>query len=113
MTELKRAVDQLRQSLDAIEPHLTQRTPTSVLEEFKATLDRVRTNVGAISAATTPAEYSDLIAKSRLRRAAQICQGVLTGLSDGTVTRSTLGFDRLRSAVGETLEQLEALKKKS
>jgi hypothetical protein len=113
MSELRRSVDQLRQSLDAIEPVLNKGAQTSYLEEFKATLDRVRTNVLAVSTTTNPVEYPEAITKFRLRRAAEVCQGVLSGLSDRTITRGTPGFARLQTAVDETLEALERLKNRA
>jgi hypothetical protein len=99
MSELRRSVDQLRQSLDAIEPVLNKGVQTSYLEEFKATLDRVRTNVLAVSTTTNPVEYPEAITKFRLR--------------DRTITRGTPGFARLQTAVDETLEALERLKNRA
>lgn len=113
MTELRRAVDQLRQSLDAIEPVLAEEGRASDLEHFKATLDRVRVNVQAIRSAINPTQYPEAVTKFRLRRTAEICQRVLSGMSDHTITRQTPGFDRFRSVVEQTLEGIERLKKKS
>ncbi len=113
MTELRRAVDQLRQSLDAIEPVLNEEGREGDLEEFKATLDRVRVNVQAISSVINPTKYPETVTRFRLRRTAEICQRVLSGISDHTITRQTPGFDRFRSVVEQTLEEFDRLKKKS
>lgn len=111
MTELHQAVSELRQALDDIEAELTQQDPpAAALEDFKVTLDNVRTNVLAFLTAADSADYYGFVRKFRLRRAAQVCQAVLSGIVDGTIDPDTPGFDRFRSTVEETLERLERLR---
>lgn len=111
MSDLKAVVVELTQALDDIELHLAKQPSASVLENFKVMLDDVRTTLLATLTATDPADYHAFIRKFRLRRAAQVCQNVLSGLVDGTINDDTPGFDRLRSTVEETLEGLEKLAK--
>lgn len=114
MNELQAAVEQLRRSLHAIEPHLTAPdVATSDLEEFKSTLDRARNRVQAILNAAQAKDVPEVIVKYRLRRTAHLCQGVVGGLSDWTISAKTPGFARLRAIVGETLERLDALRSPS
>ncbi len=110
MNELKRTAEELRQSLDAIEPFLTRSdTSTTDLENFKATLDRLRTNVQAIAVSDHPSDHAESVRRFRLKRAAQVCQGVLKGFADGSITAATPGLGRFRTTVEETLEYLGRL----
>ncbi len=110
MSELSQVVRALRPALDDIQSQLIQPQVSAVaLEDFKVTVDGVRTSVLAILTAADPADYHIFVREFRLRRAAQVCQNVLSGLVDGTITGETPGFDKLRSTVDETLERLEQL----
>ena len=108
MSELSKVVRALGPALDAIESQLTRpQVSVAALEDFKVTVDSVRTSVLAILTAADPADYRSFVREFRLRRAAQVCHNVLSGLVDGTITADTPGFDQLRSTVDETLECLE------
>ncbi|MDH3369053.1 MAG: hypothetical protein OEO17_14530 [Gemmatimonadota bacterium] len=112
MKELNEVRAELRQALDAIESALAQPRPAvAMLEDFKASLDGVRTTLMAILTAESPADYQAFVRRFRLRRAAQVCQNVLFGVLDGSITPETTGFDRLQSTVGETLKELDRLRK--
>ncbi len=114
MNELRTAVELLRRSLDAIEPHLTgPNVVPSDLEEFKGTLDKARNRVQAILNAAQAADVPEVVVKFRLRRTAHLCQGVVGGFSDWTISARTPGFARLRALVEETLEGVEALRSRS
>lgn len=108
MNELTKAAHLLRMSLDAIEPFLTDpKAPRADLEDFKSTLDRVRTNVQAISSADSPTDHTELVNRFRLRRAAQISRGVLADLAKGTIGTDMQGLEQLCVSVSSTLQQLE------
>ena len=110
MSELSQGVRAVREALDRLESELGP-DPVSAakLEDFKATVDTVRTSVLAMVTAENPADYRSFIRKYRLRRAAQVCQSVLSGLVDGTIDILGPGLDRLQSTVAETLPRLEEL----
>ena len=110
MSELNQAVDELKQALKDIESELDRPDiSTAALENFKVTVDGVRTSVLAILTASDPSDYHSFIRKFRLRRGAQVCHNVLSGLVDGMINADTPGFDQLHSTVDETLERLEQL----
>lgn len=110
MNELSQEVRAVREALDRLESELGP-DPVSAakLEDFKATVDSIRTSVLAMVTAENPADYDSFIRKYRLRRAAQICQNVLSGLVDGTIDVLAPRFDRLQSTVTEILPRLEEL----
>ncbi len=110
MSELSQEVRAVREALDRLESELGP-DPLSAakLEDFKATVDSIRTSVLAMVTAENPADYRSFIRKYRLRRAAQVCQNVFSGLVDGTIDAHAPGFDLLQSAVTETLPRLEEL----
>lgn len=109
MTQVRESILFLRDALDDLERELTDKDPSSAgLEDFKAKLDRVRTTVLATLAADDPSDYQRYIQRFRLRRATQVCQGVLFGLLDGTVSADTSGMSGLRSTIAEILPKLEA-----
>jgi len=113
MKELASVVGKLRLSLDEIEAALGgEDVPPKALEAFKVTLDDVRTSLLAFVAASGPSEYTASVRRFRLRRAAQICQGVLTGVHDGTIGPDTPGLADFRSIVEETRPRVEDLLKR-
>jgi len=110
MSEISQVVDDLRRGLTEVEAKLTwEDLPGPALEELKAVVDSVRTSLLAYVTAIDPADYQRSLGDLRLRRAAQVCQGVLSGVVDGTIGAFTPGFSRLHSTVDETLEQLDKL----
>ena len=109
MTQLRESILFLRAALRDLETELSHRNLSAAgLEDFKATLDSVRTTVLAVLAADDPADYQRYIRRFRLQRATQVCQSVLFGLLDDTVSAETPGLDRLRSIVTEMLPKLES-----
>ena len=109
MIQLQESILFLRASLDDLETELSTRDLTAAgLEDFKATLDRVRTTVLAALAADDPARFQKYIQRFHLQRATQVCQSVLFGMVDGTVSAETPGMDRLRSTVTEILVRVDS-----
>ena len=108
MIELSDVLLTLRQALNDVESEISRpEVSPAALEDFKVVVDSVRTSVLAILTAADPADYHSFVRKFRLRRGAQACQNVLSGLVDGAISEDTPGFDRFRSTVDETLEHLE------
>jgi len=110
VTELQRAIATLDENLASLETMLQegQGAATVALEDFKATLDGVRTTVFAVVGAETPDEVHS-VRQRRLRRGAQLCQHVSFGLRDGTISEHTPGLRLLRFAVEQTLARLDEL----
>ncbi len=112
MKELNEVRAELRQALEAMDSTITEPAQAAtMLEDFKATLDGVRTTLMAILTAESPTDYQAFVRRFRLRRAAQVCQNVLFGVLDGSITPQTPGFERLQSTVGETLKELDRIRK--
>ncbi len=110
MSDLKKEVRALRQALDAFESGMGDAPVSdSALEDFKATVDSIRTSVLAMLTADDPDDYETFLHNYRLRRGAQVCQSVFSGLVDGTINSQTPGCDQLRSTVEETLARLDRL----
>jgi len=84
--------------------------PEGVLEDLKSKLDEVRTGVLAFITTSDPADYERHARRYRLRRAAQICQNVLSGMADGSIGPQTRGFDRFISVAEETRRMLGRLR---
>jgi hypothetical protein len=98
----------LRKALDDVETQLTKGDPpAAALEDFKSALDGIRTSVLAFINATDSADYHGSVSALRLLRTTQICQNVLTGFFDGSITPTTPGFDKLAATVAETLDKLD------
>ncbi len=109
MSEITQVTDSLRKALDDLEQQLTKSNPpAAALEDFKSTLDGIRTSVNAFINAGDSADYHGSVRAFRLLRTTQICQNVLTGMIDGTITPITPGFDKFMQTVNETLERLES-----
>lgn len=100
----------LTQVLADLEAQLAEgEAPGVALEDLKANLDGVRTSVLAFITAAGPADYEMNVRRYRLRRAAQICHNVLTGMLDGTIRRGTRGFEEFKAVAEETFQRLELL----
>ena len=110
VTELINVIAALRSALDRIESDLVDSAFSGpALEDFKSTIDNVRTSVLAIITADAPSECHNFLRKFRLRRGAQICQNVLAGLVDGSITADTPAFEMLHTTVDETLARVDRL----
>ncbi len=109
MSAIKTELLALREGLDQFEAGIgAEPVSTAALEDFKVAVDDVRNSVLSMLVADDAKDYRRFIRKYRLRRAAQVCQGVLSGLVDGTLDQAP-GLDRLQSAVDETLMFLVSL----
>jgi hypothetical protein len=110
MSEQSELRVRLTQLLDDIEQQLGQGDPPpTALEDMKANLDGIRTGVLALASAADDVDYERHARRYRLKRAAQICESVLSGIGDGSITPATRGFTKFSSTVGETLEMVERL----
>jgi hypothetical protein len=108
MSELTQVTAGLRKALDDLEQQLGKSNPpAAALEDFKSTLDGIRTSVNAFINAEDSADYHGSVRAFRLLRTTQICQNVLTGMIDGTIAATTPGFDKFIGTVNETLGRLE------
>ena len=109
MSEISSVIFELNSAVDDIESKAAQGDMSgAALEEFKVSLDGIRTTVLALLTATDVADYKDFVRKFRLRRAAQVSQNVLSGIVDGTITTETPGFEQLLATVDETLVAVAA-----
>ncbi len=108
--ELRAVVVALRTALDEIESQLVDSSLSEPgLEDFKSTIDDVRTSVLAILTAKDFSEWHNSLRKFRLRRGAQICQNVLAGLVDGTITADTPAFEIFHTTLDEALARVDRL----
>ncbi len=109
MSAIKMELLALREGLDQFEAGIGSGPVSAAdLEDFKVAVDDVRNSVLSMLVADDSKDYHSFIRKYRLRRAAQVCQGVLSCLVDGTLDQAP-GLDRLQSAVDETLTFLVSL----
>ncbi|UCG89219.1 MAG: hypothetical protein JSW71_12040 [Gemmatimonadota bacterium] len=107
MSDLAKVTASLRKALDDVEAQLTKGDPPAgALEDFKSVLDGIRTNVIAFVKAADSADYFGTVNSFRLLRATQICQNVLTGLVDGTISAKTPGFEKFQATISDVLERL-------
>ena len=104
--DLAHVIAGLRQALDDVDQQLTKGDPPAeALEDFKSTLDGLRTNVLAFINAGDSADYHGAVNTFRLARTTQTCQNILTGFVDGTISTTTPGFDKFHSTISEMLER--------
>lgn len=109
MNEISSVIFELNGALDDIESKAAQGDMSAAaLEEFKVSLDGIRTTVLALLTATDLTDYKDFVRKFHLRRAAQVSQNVLSGIVDGTITIETPGFEQLLETVDQTLAAVAA-----
>ena len=110
MSDLRSEVRALAQALEGFEAFLAE-GPVSAdqVEDFKATVDSVRTSVLAMLNTADPSDYRGFVRSYRLRRAAQVCESVLGGLAEGVISRETAGFAEFESTVEETLARLNEM----
>ena len=78
---LSQQVTTLREMLVAIERQLARSdTPPEGLEDFKSTVDNVRTSVWAILSAARSRDYPNFSERFRIRRAIETCRAVIAEL---------------------------------
>ncbi len=95
---LPRRLESIKTELAAIEKEvLAADAPIKLLEEFKLTLDHVRTNIWAVFNPAEPNARRRVVAHFRLRRMADMCRQVLADLGDGTITAASPDFEELRA----------------
>ena len=108
MNELARAVNTLRRALDDLEAKLKgPNLSDAALEDFKVTVDDVRSNVLAVLTAEDSRDHRSNVRKFRLLRGEQICRQVLLGLVGGNIPPDSPEFETLDSTVGEVLDRLQ------
>jgi hypothetical protein len=111
MREYQALVAKLREAVDQVETELSETDPDpTALEGLKSTLDSARTSILALLSATGPGDFQGMARKLRLRRAAQVCQNVLSAMVDGRITGGTPGYSDLMTTVTESLERLAHLR---
>lgn len=97
---LTRRLESIKTELATIETEvLATDAPVRILEEFKLTLDHVRTNVWAVFNPAEPDARRRVVAHFRLLRMADMCRQVLADLEDGTITAASPDFEQLRSVL--------------
>lgn len=97
---LTRRLEGIKTELSIIESEvLAADAPLPLLEEFKLTLDHVRTNVWAVFNPAEPEARRRVVAHFRLLRMADMCGQVLADLQDGTITAASPDFEQLRAVL--------------
>lgn len=97
---LTRRLESIKTELATIETEvLAADAPVRLLEEFKLTLDHVRTNVWAVFNPAEPEARRRVVAHFRLLRMADMCRQVLADLEDGTITVASPDFEALRAVL--------------
>ncbi len=110
MHERSDTLFQLRDALHDVESTSTDADLADVaLDELKAAVDDVRTNVLAMLSAEDSSDYSAVVRRFRLHRATDVCQNVTSGLGDGTIGAGTPGITQLESMVGQVLKRLDSI----
>lgn len=107
MKDLRTTSENLKEALDKLSALIAKEPPSEeALADFKTVIDTARTSVLGIAASESAADHNASVRRLRLRRAAQVCQGVLYGMRDGDVNPETPGYDQLQAVVDESLELL-------
>jgi len=97
---LNRRLEAIKTDLATIETEvLATDAPVRLLEEFKLTLDHVRTNIWAVFNPAAPEARRRVVAHFRLLRMADMCRQVLADLEDGTITAASPDFEVLRAVL--------------
>jgi EAL domain-containing protein (putative c-di-GMP-specific phosphodiesterase class I) len=97
---LTRRLESIKTELATIETEvLAADAPIRLLEEFKLTLDHVRTNVWAVFNPAEPEARRRVAAHFRLLRMADMCRQILADLEDGTITAASPDFEELRAVL--------------
>lgn len=97
---LTRRLESIKTDLATIETEvLAADAPVRLLEEFKLTLDHVRTNIWAVFNPADPKARRRVVAHFRLLRMADMCRQVLADLEDGTITAASPDFEELRAVL--------------
>lgn len=97
---LARRLESIKTELATIETEvLATDAPVRLLEEFKLTLDHVRTNVWAVFNPAEPEARRRVVAHFRLLRMADMARQVLADLEDGTITAASPDFEQLRAVL--------------
>lgn len=110
MKPLQEVIGELSPALDQIEAKLVwEDLPLAALEEFKMTLDGVRTSLLALVSVEAPTGYAEAIQRVRIKRATDLCRGATDDVIAGMILPGTVDFTQFAATVRETLEQVEQL----
>ncbi len=106
--ELQDGLEQLKKALDVMEEDATLSTiPLEALGDLSTAVDAVRKAVwsvlvaGHTGAAGHTGDYDHFLGTTRVRRAKEICEQVLSDLDATSVASDTTGLESFRKALRE------------
>jgi len=98
----------LREALETIETGVYDGTATpQALEDFKVTVDNVRTGVLALLGATHSGDAPAAFARFHVRRAIQLTQNVMSDLVLGTARGAEKDVAEFRQVAAEVFERID------
>ena len=100
--ELQDGLEQLKNALDVIEEDATLSTiPPEALRDLGAAVDAVRKVVWSVLVAKHTGDYDHFLGTTRVRRAKEICEQVLSDLDATSVASDTTELEWFRKALRE------------
>jgi hypothetical protein len=99
----------IRATVQAIEDKLRRGDlPEEGLADFKAAIDDARLRLWAVISVVGSSEPEALLLRFRLRRASEICRGVITDLDAGTLGQNQRELLELRETAREMVSRIDA-----
>ncbi len=100
--ELQDGLEQLKNALDVTKEDATLNTiPPEALRELGAAVDTVRRALWSVLVAAHTGDYDHFLGTTRVRRAKEICEQVLSDLEATSVASDTTALKLFRKALQE------------
>ncbi len=108
-TTLQNPIQTIRATVQSIEAKLRQgNLPDDGLDDLKAAIDDARLRLWAVISAADSGEPEGVLLRFRLRRATEICRGIVADLDAGTLGAHQRELLELREAAREMVDRVSA-----
>jgi hypothetical protein len=106
--ELQQGIEQVRNAIAALDIDAGQ-AGSEGARDLGIALDNLRRTFWAVLTTKHSGDFDNFLARIRLRRATEICEGVLADLYAGAVTSDSPGLFYFHAALTDVSRQLEEI----
>lgn len=100
--ELRQGIDEIKSALNILDADLTPGgRPLEGVRDLGLAVDNIRRNVWAVLKAEHSGDYHGYLGKTRVRRATETCEDVLSDLYAETIAPNTPGLEVFHATLRE------------